>query len=286
MIRLLFTAIISLFFFSSTLKANLDSTLLWPNLEKKTPKINKPRINTDRPSLSDNSYVLPKGDFQNENGFNINFIQNPSNKTIHHTGTLPYSSFRLGVAKRIELRMATSIQRDPQNNQSQYGMGDLEIGTKIQILKDVAWISHLGIPNGNVGYSNNKTYSTHKVSATLGTEASAFVLNTGVSFLSNRLSQAPEQHWLTTVVGIRNINASTFIFAEGFTNSIRSKENSENEIAFGFDFGFAHMFSPATQIDFSYGFNNNRSFFNLGFSWGAFKKSKKKVIRRTITPDF
>jgi hypothetical protein len=286
MTRLLLTAITSVFFLSSTLKANLDSVLLMPNLEKKTLQITKPKINTDRPSLSDNSYVLPVGSFQNENGFNINFIQNPSNKTIHHTGTLPYSSFRLGVTKRIELRMATSIQRDPQNNLSEYGMGDLEIGTKIQILKDVAWISHLGIPNGNVGYSNNKTYSTHKISATLGTEASAFVLNTGVSFLSNPISQAPEQHWLTTVVGIRHINANTFVFAEGFTNSIRSKGNPENEIAFGFDFGFAHMFTPATQIDFSYGFSNNRSFFNLGFSWGAFYKSTKKIIRRTITPDF
>jgi hypothetical protein len=55
------------------------------------------QINTDRPSLSDNSYVLPLGAFQNENGFRINFIQNNTqpNTPTRYTGLLPFSSFRL-----------------------------------------------------------------------------------------------------------------------------------------------------------------------------------------------
>ncbi len=244
------------------------------------------QLNTDRPSLSDNSYTLKPGSFQNENGFQINAVENASNKT-NFTGTLPYSSFRLGFLKGFELRMATALLRNPQNSTSQIGFADLEIGTKIQIIENVAWISHLGIPNGNKDFSNGKLYSSHKVSATLNTEKSAFVFNTGVRFSRNRNSGEKERNWLTTLVGINNINKNTFVFAECFLNDFITGKGIDQIKIWqpGFDFGFGHKLTSNTQIDFAYGYIAQQPFINLGFSWGAFNKTKSK-IRRTITPDF
>ncbi len=244
------------------------------------------QLNTDRPSLSDNSYTLKPGSFQNENGFQINAIENAANKT-NFTGTLPYSSFRLGVLKGFELRMATAILRNPQNSKSQYGLSDLEIGTKIQVLKNVAWISHLGIPNGNKDFSNGKLYSSHKVSATLNTEKSAFVFNTGVRFSRNANSGEKERNWLTTIVGIHNINNNTFVFAECFLNEFITGKGIDQIKTWqpGFDFGFGHKLTQNTQIDFAYGYIAQQPFINLGFSWGAFNTLKRE-FQPIITPEF
>ena len=244
------------------------------------------QLNTDRPSQSDNSYSLKPGFFQNENGFQINAVESMGNK-VNYTGTLPYSLFRLGVLKGFELRMVTALLRNPQNPSSPFGLSDFELGTKIQILKNVAWISHLGLPKGNSGHSNGKIFSAHKISATLGTDKSAFIFNSGVRFSTNPVTNQREQIWLTTIVGSRNINKSTSVFGEVFIsqNALGKGANRITTWQPGFDFGFASKLSENSQIDFSYGYIKNAPFLNLGFSWGAFAKTKPKT-RRLPNPYF
>ena len=244
------------------------------------------QLNTDRPSQSDNSYTLKPGSFQHENGFQINAVENTPAK-VNYTGTLPYSLFRLGLIKGFELRMATAILRDPENAPSPFGLADVELGTKIQILKNVAWISHLGLPTGNSKFSNGKLFSAHKVSATIGSERSAFIFNSGVRFSTNPVTNQREQIWLTTSVGSRNINKSTSVFGEVFIsqNALGKGANRITTWQPGFDVGFASKLSDNSQIDFSYGYIKDAPFVNLGFSWGAFTKKNLKR-RRLITPDF
>ena len=244
------------------------------------------QINTDRPSLSDNSYVLPLGAFQNENGFQINFIQNntqPNNPT-RYTGLLPFSSFRLGIHKKFELRLATALLRDPQNSQAQYGISDLELGFKLQIKDNVAWISHLGIPNGTEGHSLGTQYFTNKISATLPIENTSIKTNMGVTLFNNPVTGKSQRNWLTTVALGHNINPNTFVFLEAFLQYQLSGSGLNRTLfqAPGIDFGFAHKLSPNTQIDFSYGYIRNQPFLNVGFSWGAFKRQ----FRTHVTPEF
>ena len=244
------------------------------------------QINTDRPSLSDNSYVLPPGGFQNENGFRINFIQNntqPNNPT-RYTGLLPFSSFRLGIHKIFELRLATALLRDPQNASSQYGVSDLEIGFKLQIKKNLAWISHFGIPNGTKGYSLETQYLTNKISATLPIQNTSIKTNMGVTLFNNPITGKSQRNWLATAGLNRNINPNTSVFIEAFLQTQASGLAANLTIfqAPGIDFGFAHKLSPNTQIDFSYGYIKNQPFLNVGFSWGAFKRQ----FRTNVTPEF
>lgn len=245
------------------------------------------QINTDRPSLSDNSYVLPLGAFQNENGFQINFIENNTqpNSPTRYTGLLPFSTFRLGIHKKLELRLATAILRDPHNNQTQYGISDLEIGFKLQIKENIAWITHVGIPNGTEGYSLGTQYLTNKISGTLPLGNTSIIPNIGVTIFKNPVTDKTQRNWLATLPIRRNINPSTLVFIEAFLQTQLSGSGLNRNFVQtpGFDFGFAHKLSPNTQIDFSYGYIRNQPFFNVGFSWGAFKN---KPMRTISTPEF
>jgi hypothetical protein len=186
--------------------------------------------------------------------------------------------FRLGVIKGFELRMATAILRDPENSSSPFGLADVELGTKIQILKNMAWISHLGLPTGNSSFSNGKLFSAHKVSATIGLERSSFIFNSGVHFSTNPFRNQREQIWLTTIVGSRNINKNTSVFGEVFIsqNTQGKGANRSTNGQPGFDIGFASKISNNSTIDFSYGYIKDAPFLNLGFSWGAFAKKKSQ----------
>ncbi len=246
-------------------------------------------LNTDRPSLSDNSYVLPVGGFQHEMGFQINFIQNnplPNSKT-QYTGMLPYNSFRLGINKRLELRLATALLRDPQNNQTPYGVSDLEIGFKLQIKENLAWITHIGIPNGTNGYSLETQYLSNKISGTLPLGKTSVISNIGMTIFKNPTTQLNQRNWLSTLVIAHNINLQTFVFSEAFLQYQVSGLGLDRTLvqAPGFDFGVAHKTSTNTQIDLSYGYIKNQPFINLGLSWGAFKTPTRR-IRPLITPEF
>jgi len=243
------------------------------------------QLNTDRPSFSDNSSVLPTGGFQNENGFQINFIQKPNSPT-NYTGILPFSSFRLSFNKRMEVRLATAILRDPQNNLNPYGISDLEVGFKFQIKENIAWISHLGIPNGSDGYSRGTPYFTNKLSATLPIGKTALLINTGLTLFKNPTTDLNQQNWLSTLVISREINSKTFVFMEALLQNQISGSGLNRTLrqAPGMDFGFARKFLPNTQIDLSIGRVDKQPFVNLGFSWGAFKSTIRK-IRPLITPD-
>lgn len=247
------------------------------------------QLNTDRPSFSDNSYVLPSGSFQNENGFNIAFIHDPisSQNQTHYQLTLPFSSFRYGLTQKVELRLASALLRNSQNTTNQYGISDLEMGVKVQLRKHVAWISHIGIPNGSSSYSNNKPFLVNKISATLAGDKTSLTMNIGLTSFESPINQRSQRNWLNTLVLLRNINAETYVYAEAFLQYNVNGGGIERTVAQtpGFDFGFAHKLSENSQIDFSYGYLGEDPFINLGISWGAFNKEKKR-FQPLITPEF
>ncbi len=294
MFRFFIAISVCLSFATSYAQSPLDSVVTRNHTSLNPQKINlnipfQSLLNTDRPSLSDNSYVLPVGGFQHEMGFQINFIQNnpsPNSKT-QYRGMLPYNSFRLGIDKRLELRLATAILRDPHNNQAQYGISDLEIGFKLQIKENIAWITHVGIPNGTDTYSLGTHYLTNKISGTLPLGKTSIISNVGLTLFKNPSTQLNQRNWLSTFAIAHNINNQTFVFSEAFLQYQVSGSGLDRTLvqAPGFDFGVAHKLSPNTQIDLSYGYIKNQPFVNLGFSWGAFKTQAHR-LRPLITPEF
>lgn len=110
------------------------------------------RIDTDRPDQTESSYLVPKGFFQGEFGFNIE--NNKQLKTIVH----PTGLWKYGINKRIELRLITeliSVETPlliPEGNTVITGLVPVQIGSKISlweekgVLPKTSLIFHVGIP--------------------------------------------------------------------------------------------------------------------------------------------
>lgn len=217
-------------------------------------KTTSAQITTDRPSQSDNSYVLEKGYLQVESA--LNYSWSKSNPYTYHQFSLPTTSIRYGINSKFELRLGAeytlNIWND--NNPNTYNTSfsqfqHLQIGTKIQLLKRVAWISHALIP---VDKSNPQLLGQlHKISAT-------FPLNKKTSITSNlvyrRLKMAtfneaiPFYSFMATLNIWSQITPKLMIFSEPYLYS----ENN-NTPALNFNAGFAYIFHQNHQIDLSAG---------------------------------
>lgn len=235
------------------------------------------QITTDRPSQSDNSYVLETGYLQVESA--LNYSWSKSNPYTYHQFSLPTTSIRYGLNSKFELRLGaeytSNIWND--NNPNSYNTSfsqfqHLQVGTKIQLLKRVAWISHALIP---VDKSNPQLLGQlHKVSAT-------FPLSKKTSITSNlvyrRLKMAtfneaiPFYSFMATLNIWSQITPKLMIFSEPYLYS----ENN-NTPALNFNAGFAYILHQNHQIDLSAGTtvlspHAPWSFVSFGYSF-RFKK--------------
>lgn len=240
-------------------------------------KLSFSQISTDRPSQSDNSYVLEKGYLQVESAFNYSWSK--SNPYTYNQFSLPSTSIRYGLHPKFELRMGAEYTSHvwDDNNPNTYNISysqfqHLQLGTKIQLLKQVAWISHVLIP---VDKSNPQLLGQlHKVSAT-------FPLYKKTSITSNlvyrrlKLVTFNEPMLAYSIMATLNIwsqiTPNLMIFSEPYLYS----ENNNNP-ALNFNAGFAYVLNQNHQIDLSAGTTvlspyEPSSFVALGYSF-RFKK--------------
>jgi hypothetical protein len=86
-------------------------------------------ISTDRPSIANSSLVVPKGDFQVENGLLV------TNTQGQYTLDLPETDFRFGLLTRTELRLSAPDYFHPlaTDTTAASGFGDMMIGVKQQL---------------------------------------------------------------------------------------------------------------------------------------------------------
>lgn len=236
-------------------------------------KTSSAQISTDRPSQSDNSFVLETGFIQVENAINFNFSQ--SSTYTNYSFSLPATTIRYGLNPKAELRLGAeysqylSIDNNPSTyNIHSYSFQHLQLGTKIQLLKRVAWISHILIP---IDPSNTERFGQlHKVSATLPVTPKTSIISNIVyrrtkTIIFNELR--PQTSYLATLNVSSQISPKLMIFSEPYVLIFNNEYNSLN-----FNAGFAYVLHENHQIDLSAGTsvhttNTPQSFFAVGYSF-------------------
>ncbi len=98
-------------------------------------KLNAQQIITDRPDQTESSSTISRGCLQIESGVFLGFTEMYSQ--TERQILAPTTLFRYGITKGIEIRVLNQFEniKDQTNSESISGISDIEIGTKIQLLK-------------------------------------------------------------------------------------------------------------------------------------------------------
>ena len=118
-------------------------------------------IITDRPDFTEASSVVGYGVLQVESGYRYTFDNDGTNQVIRNT--YPDMLIRYGVFRDwMELRVGWSYSHERTNGVENSGSEDLLVGFKYAlaeqqgILPELAAISHVRVPTGGRGFSNNE----------------------------------------------------------------------------------------------------------------------------------
>ena len=230
-------------------------------------------IVTDRPDQTESSLTVSRCNFQIESGVSI-----ASNNSVKST-LLPSTLLRYGVFDGVELRFVfqnESSEIDLEGvNKKTTGFSDLEIGTKIQLLKkenvntEIAFISHLIIPTAKTGLTTsnfgviNKISISHALSEKIG-----LGYNIGYDLVEKQSALT-----YSLALGI-SISEKVGAYIEPF-----GAWAEQNQFDSNFDLGVTYLIKPNFQLDLSYGvgINNDLEYLSAGFSWeihNFLKKSK------------
>lgn len=224
--------------------------------------INAQEIVTDRPDQTESSTTIPFKSFQIELGFGS------ENYNSEKLLLLPTSLFRYGLSKSIELRFAEQVAgiKIDANSETEYGLSDIELGLKIQVLKkedintEVAFISHLIIPTGSSELTNTNFGIINKLAIS---HSLTNYLDLGYNLGYNYLGTGYGDLTYSLVLGI-SLSDKIGMYLETF-----GEDSDFKEITSNFDGGFTYLLKENLQLDYSmgYGINQKMNYFSLGFSW-------------------
>ncbi|HIF14757.1 MAG TPA: transporter [Bacteroidetes bacterium] len=180
----------------------------------------------------------------------------------------PTTLFRYGITKGIEIRVLNQFENNKDQTSSEIisGISDLEIGTKIQLLQEndinteIAFLTHLIIPTGSKGLTNNiygtinKLSISHQINENIG-----IGYNMGYNYYDSEKGDLT----YSLALGI-GINDKAAIYIEPYGDIAEF----EKHIA-SFDAGFTYLLSDNFQLDFSFGtgVNYTMNYISAGFSW-------------------
>lgn len=232
----------------------------------------KAQVITDRPDQTESSSTVGNGNLQIETGLLIGFegeSQN-SNRQI----LAPTNLFRYGITKNIEIRLLNQVEALRNDSFSVYGISDMEIGTKIQILKnenkntEIAFLTHLIIPTGTKELSNDKYGTVNKISISHVINENVGI---GYNLGYNYFGQGKGDFTYSLALGI-GVNDKVGIFIEPYGEIVEFDEYISN-----FDAGVTYLAYENMQFDFSFGtgLNHKMNYISVGFSW--FIKNKKNM---------
>lgn len=222
------------------------------------------QIVTDRPDQTESSSTVPKGALQLESGILIGYEGN--NQISTRQVLLPTNLFRYGITGWFELRVLNQFEIIKLGNQSFEGISDLEIGTKIQLLKkedintEIAFITHLLVPTGSTELTNDKFGTVNKLSISHSlTERIGIGYNVGYNYLGT--GNGDFTYSLAFGIGV---NEKVGVYVEPFGEIINMEEFVAN-----FDAGFTFLANENLQLDFSFGtgINQRMNYVSIGISW-------------------
>lgn len=235
------------------------------------------QIITDRPDQTEASSTVPKSSLQIESGILIGFTEIDTNKKRQLLA--PTTLFRYGITKGIEIRVLNQFEsiENQITSEETNGISDLEVGTKIQLLKkenintEVAFLSHLIVPIGSKELSNikfgtiNKLAISHKLNDNIGI---------GYNLGYNYFGDGKGDLTYSLALGI-SITNKVAIYVEPYGDITELKKHLSN-----FDAGFTYLLRDNFQLDFSFGtgINYTMNYISAGFSWNISKKNTQHRI--------
>jgi len=221
-------------------------------------------ILTDRPDQTEGSSTIGRGDLQIELGVLIGFTGESGNSTRQILA--PTTLFRYGITKGIELRILSQFETAKTGDIEIEGISDLQIGTKIQILKDptknieIAFLSHLIVPTGTTELSLDKVGSINDLSISHSlSENVGLGYNLGYNYYG--VGQGDLAY--TIALGV-SVNDKVGVYIESFGDLVEFEDHLTS-----FDAGFTYLQNDQLQFDFSFGtgINHTMNYISLGFSW-------------------
>lgn len=225
-------------------------------------------IVTDRPDQTESSTTVPLKSLQVESGI---LFGNYDNGLIKQT-LIPSTLLRYGLTKGIELRFVQQFEniKNDVSSQSNFGISDLEIGTKIQLFKkedintEIAFLSHLILPTGSNGLTNdkfgtiNKLAISHELSDKLG-------LGYNVGY--DNMGEGKGDLTYSVALGI-GLGEKFGTYLELYGEHAEFSNWGTN-----FDSGLTYLIKDNLQLDVSFGLglNHDMHYFALGCSWNIGK---------------
>lgn len=241
------------------------STLLFNVVFLSTASFSQ-EIVTDRPDQTESAVTVPKGSLQIESGVLFGFTNKEgfSERQV----LIPTNLFRFGIKKGIELRLVAQLEslKNKTTFEETNGFSDLEIGTKVQIFKkeqvntEIAFLTHLLMPVGSEGLTNDKFGSINKLAAALEVSPKVGI---GYNLGYNYFGTGKGDLTYSISTGFK-LNEQTSLYIEPFGEIVELEEHLLN-----IDAGFTYLFKDNFQLDFSFGsgINNTMTYMALGLSW-------------------
>jgi hypothetical protein len=230
-------------------------------------------IVTDRPDQTESSTTIPLKSFQFESGLllgNYNFANSSEQLLL-----IPTTLLRYGLTKEIELRLVEQLIsiHNKQTSEDNFGLSDLELGAKIQILKkpanhtEIAFISHLVLPTGAISITNEHLGTVNKLAIShVITDFIDLGYNVGYNYFGN------EKGYLTysAALGL-GITKRIGAYFETYGEVVEFNDWISN-----FDSGITYLIKDNMQLDFSFGFglNQKMNYFSVGYSMNIPKRQK------------
>ena len=222
-------------------------------------------IITDRPDQTESSSTLLKGSLQIESG--ILFGSAKDDFFSEEVLLMPSVLWRYGITNGIEIRLLTEFAsvKDKMSNKTINGISDLQIGTKIQLLKkeeintEIAFLSHAIIPTAKDELSLNKMGVINKLAISHElTDIIGLGYNIGYDYLG--FGSGNFTYSLSVGIGVSD---KIGFYVEPYGEIIEF----ENHLA-NFDAGVTYLIEDNFQLDFSAGtgINHTMNYISLGAS--------------------
>ena len=222
------------------------------------------KIDTDRPDQTETPVVTPKKWIQLEMGLNVQQNNKTSTEFL-----LPTLLSKYGLAKKIELRLITTLNRfSTGNGNYTTGLEPVELGTKIALTEEKKWMPktsllfHVAIPilaskklKADKLVPNFRLSMQHTLSGTVGL---GYNLGAEWNGFSNKAI------WAYTFAPGFNLTEHWYSYIEAF-GFIAKDEPAQHNI----DGGIAYYINPDTKIDISSGFGISKTSPNWYFAMGA-----------------
>ena len=227
-------------------------------------------IITDRPDQTESSSTVSAGTLQLETGILVEY--SPSGALSQSRILAPTTLFRYGLNKAVEFRLLSQFEsvKSPYAEKATKGISDLEIGTKIQLLRqegvntEIAILSHLIIPTGSRGLSSEDYGSISKLSISHElSELTSLGYNVGYNYFNTGKGDLT----YSAALGVA-VNNKVGIYIEPYGELIDFEVYEAS-----FDAGFTYLLRDNFQLDFSFGtgINYKMNYLSAGFSWSAGK---------------